>query len=104
MDCIDIEKYHLFNIFDAILRLVYFKYLIPNNAEFQTSPNILFTSEGWDSPDNAIYLHQRARDNIEMWFFRYLFLSFFRSGIQGSKAYSLWGGVFPSLSIGYDYL
>ena len=31
-------------------------------------------------------------------------LSFFWSGHRGSKAYSLWGGVIPSLSIGYDYL
>ena len=29
---------------------------------------------------------------------------FFWSGLRGSKAYSLWGGVIPSLSIGYDYL
>ena len=32
------------------------------------------------------------------------FLSLFWSGHRGSKAYSLWGGVIPSLSIGYDYL
>ena len=32
------------------------------------------------------------------------YLSFFRSGHRGSKAYSLWGGVVPSPSIGYDYL
>ena len=32
------------------------------------------------------------------------FLSFFWSGLRGSKAYSLWGGVIPSPSIGYDYL
>ena len=32
------------------------------------------------------------------------FLSFFWSGLRGPKAYSLWGGVFPSPSIGYDYL
>ena len=31
-------------------------------------------------------------------------LSFFWSGLRGSKAYSLWGGVIPSPSIGYDYL
>ena len=30
--------------------------------------------------------------------------SFFWSGLRGSKAYSLWGGVIPSPSIGYDYL
>ena len=34
----------------------------------------------------------------------FLFLSFFWSGLRGSKAYSLWGGVVPSPSIGYDYL
>ena len=33
-----------------------------------------------------------------------IFLSFFWSGHRGSKAYSLWGGVIPSPSIGYDYL
>ena len=32
------------------------------------------------------------------------FLSFFWSGLRGPKAYSLWGGVVPSPSIGYDYL
>ena len=32
------------------------------------------------------------------------FLSFFWSGLQGPKAYSLWGGVVPSPSIGYEYL
>ena len=32
------------------------------------------------------------------------FLFFFWSGLRGSKAYSLWGGVIPSPSIGYDYL
>ena len=32
------------------------------------------------------------------------FLSFFWSGPRGPKAYSLWGGVVPSPSIGYDYL
>ena len=31
------------------------------------------------------------------------FLSFFWSGHRGSKAYSLWGGVIPYPSIGYDY-
>ena len=30
--------------------------------------------------------------------------SFFVSGLRGPKAYSLWGGVVPSLSIGYEYL
>ena len=33
-----------------------------------------------------------------------VFLSFFCSGLRGPKAYSLWGGVVPSPSIGYDYL
>ena len=32
------------------------------------------------------------------------FLFFFWSGLRGPKAYSLWGGVVPSPSIGYDYL
>ena len=32
------------------------------------------------------------------------FFSFFRSGHRGSKAYSLWDGVVPNPSIGYDYL
>ena len=32
------------------------------------------------------------------------FFSFFWSGHRGSKAYSLWGGIIPSPSIGYDYL
>ena len=32
------------------------------------------------------------------------YLTFFGSGLQGSKAYSLWDGVFPNPSIGYDYL
>ena len=32
------------------------------------------------------------------------FLSFFWSGLRGPKAYSLWGGVVPSPSIGYEYL
>ena len=31
-------------------------------------------------------------------------LSFFWSGLRGPKAYSLWGGVVPSPSIGYEYL
>ena len=31
-------------------------------------------------------------------------LSFFGSGHRGSKAYSLWDGVVPNPSIGYDYL
>ena len=33
-----------------------------------------------------------------------LFLYFFGSGLRGSKAYSLWDGVIPNPSIGYDYL
>ena len=32
------------------------------------------------------------------------FLALFWSGLQGPKAYSLWGGVVPSPSIGYEYL
>ena len=35
---------------------------------------------------------------------RTFFLLFFWSGLRGPKAYSLWGGVVPSPSIGYDYL
>ena len=34
----------------------------------------------------------------------FLSFSFFWSGHQGPKAYSLWGGVIPSPIIGYDYL
>ena len=41
--------------------------------------------------------------SIEMVLVTHIF-SFFRSGHRGSKAYSLWGGVVPSPSIGYDYL
>ena len=33
-----------------------------------------------------------------------LFLSFFRSNLRGPKAYSLWDGLVPNPSIGYDYL
>ena len=40
--------------------------------------------------------------DLEQQVLRYLF--FFWSGHGGSKAYSLWGGVVPSPSIGYDYL
>ena len=34
----------------------------------------------------------------------FFFFFFFGSGHRGSKAYSLWDGVVPNLSIGYDYL
>ena len=37
-------------------------------------------------------------------FFLSFFLSFFWSGLRGPKSYSLWSGVVPSPSIGYDYL
>ena len=32
------------------------------------------------------------------------FFFFFGSGLRGPKAYSLWDGVVPNPSIGYDYL
>ena len=35
--------------------------------------------------------------------FGIFFFMFFCSGHQGSKAYSLWDGVIPNPSIGYDY-
>ena len=38
------------------------------------------------------------------WYAHASFFFFFWSGLRGPKAYSLWGGVVPSLSIGYDYL
>ena len=34
----------------------------------------------------------------------YLYFYFFWSGLRGPKSYSLWGGVVPSPSIGYEYL
>ena len=33
-----------------------------------------------------------------------LYFILFWSGLRGPKAYSLWGGIVPSPSIGYDYL
>ena len=37
------------------------------------------------------------------WEVNFLSFSFFGSGLWGPKAYSLWGGVVPSPSIGYEY-
>ena len=41
---------------------------------------------------------------IICWLLYISFFSFFWSGLQGPKAYSLWGGVVPSPCIGYEYL
>ena len=73
---------------------------------------ILGTNSGIVTRDTGIYLVQSY--NIiseESWYegiknkiLGAIFLSFFWSGLRGSKAYSLWGGVIPSPRIGYDYL
>ena len=52
---------------------------------------------GYSIPGGSIAKFQ----SIEVGVF---FLSFFWSGLQGPKAYLLWGGVVPSQSIGYEYL
>ena len=66
-----------------------------------------------DLKENESYLKKKNNVQNETYIFQlstectydetaetYLFLSFFRSGLRGPNAYSLWGGVVPSPSIG----
>ena len=52
--------------------------------------------EDTDNNDNC---HIDFNEDSSMYFF----LFFFVSGLWGPKSYSLWGGVVPSPSIGYEY-
>ena len=66
-----------------------FKYLV-----FWTGILIVQGFE-WGDQNNPVYFNKYLE-----WFTVCSFFFFFWSGLQGPKAYSLWGGVVPSPRIG----